>query len=167
MFERIILASDGSAYSAKAIAVVAEIAGKFGSEVIVVHIVEHWSGQPGMDIEPPEMARGIVDGTVRQLKDVGVSARAEIRRAGPGHAAREILDIAEAEGAGLIVMGSRGLGDWSGLLLGSVTHKVLHLSRLPVPCCTLAMAGRGSSGRQVASPRRTVPRPQRAALSVA
>jgi hypothetical protein len=85
-----------------------------------------------MDIEPPEMARGIVDGTVRQLKDVGVSERAEIRRAGPGHAAREILDIAEAEGAGLIVMGSRGLGDWSGLLLGSVTHKVLHLSRLPV-----------------------------------
>ncbi len=85
-----------------------------------------------MDIEPPEMASGIVDGTVRQLKDVGVNARPEIRRAGPGHAAQEILDVAEAEGASLIVMGSRGLGDWSGLLLGSVTHKVLHLSRLPV-----------------------------------
>jgi nucleotide-binding universal stress UspA family protein len=132
MFERIVLATDGSAYSAKAIPMAAEIAGKFGSEVIVVHIVEHWSGRPGMDIEPPEVASGIADGTARQLKDQGVSARPEIRRAGPGHAAREILNVAEAEGASLIVMGSRGLGDWSGLLLGSVAHKVLHLSRLPV-----------------------------------
>jgi nucleotide-binding universal stress UspA family protein len=132
MFERIVLATDGSAYSAQAIPVAAEIARKFGSEVIVVHIVEDWSGWPGMDIEPPDMASGIVDGTVRQLKDVGVSARPEIRRAGPGHAAQEILNVAEAEGAGLIAMGSRGLGDWSGLLLGSVTHKVLHLCRLPV-----------------------------------
>jgi len=46
MFEGIVLATDGSAYSAKAIPVAAEIAGKFGSEVIVVHIVEHWSGRP-------------------------------------------------------------------------------------------------------------------------
>lgn len=36
---------------------------------------------------------------------------------GPGHAAREILSIAEAEGAGRIAMGSRGLGDWSSLLV--------------------------------------------------
>jgi nucleotide-binding universal stress UspA family protein len=29
-------------------------------------------------------------------------------------------------------MGSRGMSDWEGLLVGSVAHKVLHLSSVPV-----------------------------------
>ncbi len=43
-------------------------------------------------------------------------------------AARAILDAVEAVGADAIVMGSSGLSDLQGLLLGSVTHKVIHLS---------------------------------------
>lgn len=47
-------------------------------------------------------------------------------RAAAGDYADEILDTAEAEGAGMIVMGRRGLGRLRELLLGSVTQKVLH-----------------------------------------
>lgn len=44
---------------------------------------------------------------------------------------REVL-IAEAENAGLLVVGSRGLGGFRGLLLGSVGHALLHHAASPV-----------------------------------
>jgi Universal stress protein family len=46
-----------------------------------------------------------------------------------GHAAREIVDEAKAHDAGVIVMGSRGLGDLAGLVLGSTAHKVTPAGR--------------------------------------
>lgn len=49
-----------------------------------------------------------------------------------GHAPRFILEEAEDFGADLIVLGSRGLTDFSALLLGSVAHKVIHHADLPV-----------------------------------
>ena len=52
-----------------------------------------------------------------------------------GDPAGRILEVAERESAGLIVMGRRGLSDVKGLLLGSVTHKVSQLSERP--CLTV------------------------------
>jgi nucleotide-binding universal stress UspA family protein len=43
-----------------------------------------------------------------------------------------IVEAAEKFGADVIVMGSRGRSDLPGLLLGSVTHKVLSMTRVPV-----------------------------------
>ena len=47
-------------------------------------------------------------------------------RVAAGDYADEILDMAEAEGAGMIVLGRRGLGRLREVLVGSVTQKVLH-----------------------------------------
>jgi nucleotide-binding universal stress UspA family protein len=52
-----------------------------------------------------------------------------------GDPGKEILRYAEEETANLIVMGSRGLSDLQGLLMGSVSHKVSHLS--PCSCITV------------------------------
>ena len=52
-----------------------------------------------------------------------------------GDPAEQILHHAETEGTNLIVMGSRGLGDLKGLLMGSVSHKVSQLS--PCSCVTV------------------------------
>jgi len=49
-----------------------------------------------------------------------------------GAPAQAILDQVEAGKHDLIVVGSRGRGDASSLLLGSVSHAVLHHSRVPV-----------------------------------
>lgn len=43
-----------------------------------------------------------------------------------GSPARTIVDVAQERDADLVVMGSRGLSDLPGLLLGSVSHKVVH-----------------------------------------
>ena len=52
-----------------------------------------------------------------------------------GDPAEQILKRAEKDGANLIVMGSRGLSDLKGLLMGSVSHKVSQLS--PCSCVTV------------------------------
>lgn len=52
-----------------------------------------------------------------------------------GDPVKQILRYAEAESADLIVMGSRGLSDLKGLLMGSVSHKTSQLS--PCSCITV------------------------------
>lgn len=45
-----------------------------------------------------------------------------------GYPPDEIVDYAASIGAGLIVVGSRGLGEFKSLLLGSTSHRVSHLA---------------------------------------
>ena len=49
----------------------------------------------------------------------------------PGDATDEIVACVREKGIDLVVMGSRGLGDFQGLLLGSVSHKVIQLADCP------------------------------------
>jgi nucleotide-binding universal stress UspA family protein len=46
-----------------------------------------------------------------------------------GNPVKRILDYADKENANLIVMGSRGMSDFNGLLMGSVSHKISHLAK--------------------------------------
>jgi len=51
-----------------------------------------------------------------------------------GDPAETLVALAEELGCDHIVMGTRGLGAVSGIVLGSVTRKVLHLANVPVLC---------------------------------
>ena len=61
-----------------------------------------------------------------------MTATGNLRTALTGHVATEILDEANEWGASVIVLASRGLTDLAGLVIGSTTHKVLHLGHIPV-----------------------------------
>jgi nucleotide-binding universal stress UspA family protein len=133
MFERILLAVDGSEHSQKAVPVAGDLSRRYGGEVIVLHVREHevtWGAD--IDVETAEEARKLVDEVTRELKDSDTNVRGEVVRVPLGQTPRAILDMAQEEGVGLIVMGTRGLSDWGRLLMGSVAHKVVHLAEVPV-----------------------------------
>jgi nucleotide-binding universal stress UspA family protein len=133
MFETILLAVDGSKPSDRAVEVAEQLALKAGSEVVVMHVRERFVNALGfIEAETPDEAYELVESVVLRIKDAGVSARAEIESAIHGYVPREILQMADATGTSCIVMGSRGLSDFAGLVMGSVAHKVLHLARCPV-----------------------------------
>ena len=133
MFERILLAVDGSEHSRRAVVVAGDMSRRYGGEVIVLHVREHevtWGAD--IDVETADEARLLVDGVVRDLKDSGTNVRGEVVRVPLGQTPRAILDLAQEEAVGLIVMGTRGLSDWGRLLMGSVAHKIVHLAEVPV-----------------------------------
>jgi nucleotide-binding universal stress UspA family protein len=136
MFRTIVLAVDGSKYSEKAVELAKLLAMVTKDEVLVTHIAEmlpaHFQTYSGLDYELDLEVIGLAEGYVAELEEAGIKARTELRSAQHGGVARVLTNLAEDLDAGLIVMGSHGRGDLTALLLGSVAHKVLHLSQRPV-----------------------------------
>lgn len=133
MFEHIVVAVDGSPQSSKTVPFGVDLAQKYGSTVTVVHVREH-ARYEGSDVDfgPPITAEDLVDGVVAIFLEAGVEARGEIRRVSPGDTPEQIIEVANASHADLIVMGTRGMTEWKSLLLGGVANKVLHHAPCPV-----------------------------------
>jgi nucleotide-binding universal stress UspA family protein len=133
MFDKILLAVDSSPHSAKAADAATELAQLRNSEVLVYHVRALLAGRAGqVDVDLREQDDNIAEDIARTLEERGVRATASRVAAYYGDTAKRIVEAAEAIGADVIVMGSRGHSDLPSLLLGSVTHKVLHLSTRPV-----------------------------------
>lgn len=133
MFERILLAVDGSPESEKTIRIAVDLAQRYGSEVTVVHVREHerYEGSD-VDLGPPIPAEQLVEQVLISFRDAGVEARGTIRRVDSGHTPDQIVEAARESGADLIIMGSRGMGELKSLLLGGVAHKVVAHAACPV-----------------------------------
>lgn len=133
MLKKMVLAIDASDHSMRAVEVATELAEKLDGEVVVFHVEEKEVGRGGADsMETNVEARELIEKVTKQLKDAGLSARGVIHPALHGHTAHAIVELADAEGAGLIVLGSRGLSDLTGIMVGSVTHKLLQIAHTPV-----------------------------------
>jgi nucleotide-binding universal stress UspA family protein len=133
MFSHILVAIDGSTYSQEALPAAVEMAKKFDSEILVVHVSEHDRGRAVVyTLETPAAATMMVANAVEQLRNAGLVAKGQLVDVAAGHVAKAIIETAEANGNDLIVMGSRGLSDVQSMMLGSVTHKVMQTSVIPV-----------------------------------
>jgi nucleotide-binding universal stress UspA family protein len=135
MYERIVVAVDHSESSPRVLAAAKEMALlSRDSEVWVVHLRER-EVIARLDEVPSETdteANSAVSQAVDELTRSGIHAHGEIRETIFGHAAKEIVESANDKNASIIVMGTRGRSDIAGLVLGSVAHKVLHLTERPV-----------------------------------
>jgi nucleotide-binding universal stress UspA family protein len=135
MFEKILLAVDGSPSSEVATQAAIGFVEKTGASVEVVHVREHMISSragSGLDLETRDEAAALLSGVVDKLKEAGVTAHGAMRQAPPSRVAHEIIAAADETGADLIVVGNRGLSSFSGMLLGSVSNKLVHLAGCPV-----------------------------------
>ena len=140
---KILLAVDGSVYSAFAVEEVAKRPWPPQSELKVITAAEipvpvgmdPWAVSPNyfeeLDISLRKVAQDVIDRALLKLKPLeeNLKISTEIIQGSPRQV---IVDEAENWGADLIVMGSRGLGAWSRLLLGSVSNAVVHHAKCSV-----------------------------------
>jgi nucleotide-binding universal stress UspA family protein len=136
MFKSILVAFDGSDQSRKAALIAGELARQQQSaaQVRIVCVVEPIYG----DLGEPNFSAMASERSLRgqeflQAARNLVGAEVDIHEEllfGP--AAEEIIKIAEVRQCDVIVMGSRGLGALAGLLLGSITQKVISHAPCPV-----------------------------------
>jgi len=126
-FERILLATDGSAAAQAAVDATIAIAKSPAAKVRVAHVwnleVHHRHGF--WDVETRHEAETLVDVTVERLLKAGVIAEREIDRADSRHVAAAIALSARDFKADLVVLGSRGLSDWESMTRHSVSHELL------------------------------------------
>ena len=133
MFKHILVAIDGSTYTNEALPAAVEVARKFDSEILVLHVSEHDKGRAAAyTLETPAAATAMVGDAVKKVRDAGITAKGRLCDVAAGHVAKAILETAEANGTDLIVMGSRGLSDVQALMLGSVSHKIMQKADVPV-----------------------------------
>ena len=141
---RILLAVDGSADSDAAIEEVLGRPWPAQSEVRVITAfetplmvgVEPWAVTPTyfeqLENAARASAKAIVDGALEKLKTIEDKTLTISSDSIQGPPRQVIVEEAERWEADLIIMGSRGLGAWNRLLLGSVSSAVVHHAKCSV-----------------------------------
>ena len=134
----IVVGVDGSAGAERAVAFAVEEARLRGAtlEAVSVWQVKVFAGPGFFQAAPPSnelidaLRRVAQDAVDNALEDVDTSG-IEVRRAAVAGVPAEVL-VDAAKDADLLVVGSRGLGGFRGLLLGSVSQQCAHHAVCPV-----------------------------------
>ena len=142
MFQTILVATDGSEYAKKAVVIAADLAQRYDANLIILNVMRE-IGRGGVpeelrgyakiehiQVNEREALKSTADHITESAKRLALEHNAPHveTQTEVGDPAPTILNAAKNQNAALIVMGSRGLGDLQGLLMGSVSHKVAHLS---------------------------------------
>lgn len=137
MYNRILVAIDGSKMSKKALRSALQIAKERFSKVGVIHVEKNVMISENMTTDSIDEIYSKINHEVDALFDEAkVLAEDEdlviATHYVMGDPAVQIVKTAEEGNYQLIVMGSRGLGAIKGIVMGSVSYKVLQLSHCPV-----------------------------------
>ena len=135
VFSRILVAVDGSESAKKAFEKSIYLAQKCSSELDVIHVVldSTYSGDSATTFEMIEELKENGTKLLEQCKTQAIKNNVKVETLLElGDYAQVIIDIANKNNYDLIIMGSRGLGPFKELLLGSVSFKVMHHAKCPV-----------------------------------
>ncbi len=156
MFDKILVPIDGSEHSRRALHVAHRLAAPDEATLYLLNVPEWPAAQDPLgkavgararDVpretveerarrfleraeEAEQIGHGVIEQTKGTLGPMHVHIDTIVRQGSP---ADVILEEAGRAGVDAIVMGSRGVSDLEGLLLGSVSHKVLHAA----PCAVI------------------------------
>lgn len=143
MFKHILAPVDGSKHAFRALDAAADLAKTYGGDLNILSVYRHHSaienthslvqpsqGLPNVDQALNDYAKEVVERACDYVREhYGIAPAGYVRR---GQPARTIVSTANELECDTIVIGSRGLGDMTGLLLGSVSHKVASLAECTV-----------------------------------
>ena len=140
MYKRILVSTDGSDISQKAVQSAVDIAKSGGAELFAISVKElfPYSAISEMQPVPPQefydAQERIANERVKAVVDVAAAAgvKCQAHTVEALHPWEAILDHAKNQACDLIVMASHGRRGLSALLLGSETQKVLTHSSIPV-----------------------------------
>jgi nucleotide-binding universal stress UspA family protein len=135
MYESMVVGTDGSETAGEAVRQATVLAGHIGAKVHLVsayepvpeaRLREEREGVPG-DVEwlinPREDVSSTLQDAAEEIRNQGLRVEVHAREGDPADA---ILDVAEEQGADLIVVGNKGMTGAKRFLLGSVPNKVSH-----------------------------------------
>jgi nucleotide-binding universal stress UspA family protein len=140
MINRILVATDASAASNRALKMAAQLAGQWDAELLIVHVIRDMQ-IPYEIKEIPELesqqiesfsearekimrkiAQTVLRSAQEKVEKLGVNKIETV--IGTGDPATSILSLAKRRKMDMIVIGTRGLGKLKGTILGSVSRKV-------------------------------------------
>lgn len=143
MYEKILVATDGSTLSKKAVSSAIDLAAVTGAALVALKVVPRYPQsyfEGGLALQAAEVGRieqqwadegqSVVDEVKRQAEIQGVKTRALTIKSDVVSDA--IIAAAKKNKCDLIVMASHGRKGMKRLLLGSETHQVLTHSHIPV-----------------------------------
>jgi nucleotide-binding universal stress UspA family protein len=143
MFKHILIPTDGSPVAAKAIKAGVALAKEMGATVTAFYAIEppptHLYGEgylaerrlvDELDRRAREVAQRSVDEIADAAKAAGVRCETVVASSVPPY--KGIIEAAEKNHCDAVFMASNGHRGLTGMLLGSVTHKVLTHSKIPV-----------------------------------
>jgi len=137
LFSKALVPVDGSDNSHRALEAALLLSEKLGAKVTAIHVIEDI---PVLHIQSEKLLRELLDAYKKEGQLIlskcsdlatrkGLSINTKLLQ---GSAGSTILDFCEKEKYDIIIMGSRGMGKFKELVLGSVSSKVVHHSSCPV-----------------------------------
>ena len=155
MFKRILVPTDGSELSAKAVTLAISLARTHSASLVALHVFPHLPGahhgaaapflkqlegeyekhqreeaQRRADQADVEQRLRILDAVAKEAAAAGVAAQVVIVESDEIYS--QIIDVGKQEGCDLVCMASHGRRGISAVVLGGETHKVLTHSHIPV-----------------------------------
>jgi nucleotide-binding universal stress UspA family protein len=138
MFTKILVPTDGSDNSYRALEAALVFSEKLGSSISVVNVMEQ---VPITHIESEKLLNELLEAYKKENQEIlskcsdiahqkGITIKTVLLQGNP---APVILDYIKKENFDLVIMGSRGMGKFKELILGSVSSKIMHHS----PCAVM------------------------------
>ncbi|MFQ5589058.1 MAG: universal stress protein [Nitrospiria bacterium] len=135
-FKSILVGTDFSDYSERAIAHASVLAKQFDAKITLLHVIESFSYSltdsmtvVGHDQALSTTAAALLENLQNTLIDEGLSVDRLLEHGAPY---KQIIKIAEEKSVNLIVVGTHGRTGMEHLLLGGVSEKVVRLAKCPV-----------------------------------